>query len=226
MQFVADTLKRIDRTQQIIGLAIIVFIGMSIGGYFVYHQYVANRERQAHVRFSDSLEILLQSEAAGKNPERKKYQQGLQEEAELAFQAGYDQHSSSYLAPYFIAMQASALIKQGKQDEARELYQKALASMPSRSPLRNLFATEIALLQIDNEASHETGLKALQSLAADSANKYQDFAQYYLGQFYWSQGKMQEAKTIWLKLIEEQKQYGEAASPWAQLATTQVSQIS
>jgi hypothetical protein len=224
MQIVADALKRIDRTQQIIGLSIVILIG--IAGYVAYHHYMIKRERQAYARFTDSLEILLQGEAAKQNPEHKKYQQGLYEEAELAFQAGFDQHSDSNLAPYFRAMQASALVKQGKFDDAFHQLERAVDKIPTRSPLRALFTTQIALMKIDNTAMHEVGLQELRTLATDSSNHYQDLARYYLGQYYWSQGNLDEAKSEWLALIQEQKQYGDAASPWAQLAGTRISQIS
>ncbi|MEX0671902.1 MAG: hypothetical protein WD068_00950 [Candidatus Babeliales bacterium] len=226
MHISADALKRMDRTQKIISLTVIGFIGASIGGYLVYRPYIANREQQAHVRFVDSMEIYLQAQAAGQDKDKKKYQQGLYEEAELAFHAGSDQHASSYLSPYFIALQASAMLQQGKRDEALVLYEKAYNSIPTRSPVRNLFAIQLALIQIDDEKTSVNGVKSLQSLASDTANQYQDLAQFYLGQYYWSRGEIEEAKTVWLKLIEDQHQYGDASSPWAQLASMRITENS
>ncbi len=226
MQAMVKNVQGLDRTYRMVALSFVGCIGIAIGGYFIYQARVAKREQQAHMRFADSFDILFQAGAAGYDEKRKKYQQGLFQEAELAFHAGHQHHKGAYLAPYFLVMKAVALLKQGKRDEALEHYQKAVKLMPASSPLKNLYATSVALMQIDNEATHEVGLKQLQQLAQDTANIYRDVAQYYLGSYYWSGDDIAQAKSVWQALVNDQRFVaGEAASPWAELAQTQLAQL-
>ncbi len=225
IQAVSQAFKRIERSQKFIGLGILGLIGILFGGYFLYQGYVAKREQQAQIRFVDSIEILMQANTAGFDPKRKKYQQGLYEEAELAFQAAYDQNKSAYLAPYFVAMQATALIKQGKRAEAIAQYKKAIDLLSQKATMKNLFKIQIALLKIDDEALHENGIKELTQLAQNSDNMYQDLAQYYLGNYYWSNDQLDQAKSVWLQLMESQKESDLFVSPWAELAGMKLASI-
>jgi hypothetical protein len=161
------------------------------------------------------------------------YQAALQDKDEswsnvaMLFNVGYEQHSSSSLAPYFLIFYADALLKQGKRYEALEKLDEAIKTVPPDSPLLFLYKTKQALIKMDDEgAVRDEGLQELKLLAENEENKNRDMALYYLGLYYWAQDNVKEAQVIWQKLVNDFLTHEKiGSSPWAVLANTKLEQI-
>jgi len=186
-----------------------------IVGYRGYSWWIRQREQTAQKAFSECL---------GEYHQALYGQGGSWSNVAMLFNIGYENNSSSKLAPYFLVFYADALLRQGKKDEGLIKFDEAIKMIPADSPLLYLYKTKQALVQLDSEEK-ETGLAVLKELAVDEKNIYRDEAMYYHGLYYWDADNMHEAKTIWQQLADEFKQEKYGASPWASLAKDKLDQI-
>lgn len=199
---------------------IIAVLGLIIAGgtLLMYRWYVSYRERASQRIFTQYVDEY-----------RRAYQQNAGWEAvEDLFQLGADQQSNSYLHPYFLIFQADALIKEDKKEAALVTLEKAVNALDASDAVAPLFKMKYALLQIDmpDEATQQVGLKNLISLTQDETNKFRDAAQFFLGDYYWAQGNIQEAQNVWNALVQAQQDADiSTVSPWAQRAHQKLAQI-
>jgi hypothetical protein len=135
-------------------------------------------------------------------------------------------NSSSNLKPYFMALQAEALIKAGNTTQALVIMDTVIASMSTHDPLMPLFALKRALMQLDasQQEVQERGLVHLQNLAADTSNVCADAAQFYVGYYYWTRDQLDKAQEAWQKLEAQQYTQPGMRSPWADLARSKMVQ--
>lgn len=196
-----------------IALTIIV---AGLAGWWGYQWWNQQREVAAQKTFSECLYA---------------YQEALQGKDESWSNAatllgiGYEQHKSSVLAPYFLMFYADALLKDGQKEEALEKYDRAIKDLPKNSPLHFLYKTKLALIHLDDSWTKEAGLQELKDLAEDQGNSNRDMALYYLGLYYWTQDKLDDAKMIWQQLVETFKHEKIGASPWAAQAKSKLETI-
>ncbi len=198
-----------------------IAVGFSILALFSFYGhrwYVGYRERSAQKQFGHYLAEFAQAKQAD-TP------YAWQQAASL-FRVGYDQNKSSYLAPYFLVYQASAVFNAGNQQEGIAILDGAINDLLG-SPFLSMYKTKRALMLLDmnDAASQERGLKELEAVAHDASNIQADLAQYYLGRYYWTHDRVDDAKKIWTELVESQKAEKIAASPWAAQAATLLDSI-
>ena len=179
-----------------------------VATFMLYRFYVMYRERASQKVFSEYVELFQKEHA----------EDGEWQKITAQFQHGYDQHSGSYLAPYYLSFQADGLLKQGKKNEAIGVMDEMIQHMPVSSPILSLFKTKRALIKLDSddEAIQQEAVQELEVLAKDSDNQFQDLAQFYLGRYYWSNDQIVEAKQVWQQLVDEQRKQRLAPSPWAE----------
>lgn len=180
---------------------------IATGGFWGYKKYVMHREQAAQKVFADCMHEYTMVLAGN----------GTWENVEELSRVGYEDHKNSNLAPYFLALQADALLAQNKQEEAAKIFDTLLTSLPKKSPLYSLYATKRALINIDRGESAGAatmGLEQLKALADDTKNLQRDVALYYLGLYYWSENSIQEAQKAWQELIDMQQDQ-KVPSPWA-----------
>lgn len=188
------------------GLLVAFFLGLS---FTVYRWYVVMRESRAQVTFANYIEEFQQAKTDADY-----------DTAATMFKLGYDQHSWSYLAPYFLTFQADALLKQDKKQEALAVLNEAIPQLSS-SPFENLYKTKQALIQLDLQ--DEQGLAQLTALANDKNNSNRDMALFYLGLYHWVNDSVAQAKSVWQQLIEEFPERTNQ-SPWVKQAQTRLQQ--
>lgn len=166
-----------------------------LGGFaFVGHGwYVASRERAAE---KDLSAYVSQYYNAFNNPEAAWGQ------VASLFEVGYMQHSSSLLAPYFLAYQADALLQHGNVDQAIEVMQQVLKKLPESSPFYALFRMKYNLIILDQPEHPETqaALIALHEIGSDKTNTIFEAALFYLGRYHFVHNNVQEAKEVWQEL--------------------------
>jgi len=200
------------------------FLGMVVGGLVVlggalygYSWYSTYKEKQAQQIFDDCFQEYEYAQAGHAQWAR----------VEQLCKVGYQKHSSSHLAPYMLAMEGEALLKQNKKDEALAVFGTMMSVLPTSSPVYAYHATKYALVQIDtaDENIHQKGVALLTTLAQDTTNSACDMALYYLGLYYWSVNNTESAKKEWLELMKLQEQGQGAPSPWAMLAQDKLRNI-
>ena len=81
----------------------------------------------------------------GFSSEQEKWQK-----VEEAFRLAYQQHSSSTLAPMFLAYQAMALVNLQKLDEAITTMKSAIKAMKSGA-IKSFYEVTLSLMQIDSK---------------------------------------------------------------------------
>lgn len=193
---------------------------LSVGGFYGYRAYTAQRNAEAFGVLGRYVERYL------KNADNKKEVARLDDGA-LALEA--QSFSGSAAAPYFSTYEAQDLLNQGKMAEAAVVLKKAVAAMPSSSPLTALYSIKLALVQldVDDAAVRAEGMALLKKIADDTTSPAWDAAVYYLGRYAWVKGDVEEAKKVWtpaLERVAKARSEGVASryseSPWLSRAET------
>lgn len=188
----------------------------AFGGLYFYRSYQAQKEGAAQIIFA---ECIAEFDRAQKDP-------AVWPDVEIAARAGYKRHSGTALAPYFLALQAQALVAQDKLNDALVIYDQLLSSIPASSPFLYLYKIKAALVKMDVDALANEGFAELQALAQDIKNTYKDEALFYVGNHYWFKGELDQAKATWKNLVEQfGNQTGMGESPWALRAQEKLNQI-
>lgn len=193
-------------------LVLLVLVLLFLGRYF----FVSYREQNAQKALAMSIAESFDAQRATQ-PDWNM----------IAIQCAHaaQDNSSSNLNPYFMALQADALIKAGNSAQALEVMDAMLATMSVRDPLMPLYALKRALMSLDvtDQVVQEQGLTVLQKLASDDANIYRDAAQFYLGQYYWTRDQLDKAQAVWQELVSQRRVEPGMSSPWADLASSKLS---
>lgn len=134
-----------------------------------------------------------------------------------------ERHRSSYLAPYFITIQAEIFIKEGRLSDAVKALDSAI-SFQTDPVTKNMLETKRALLLLDVDP--EKGITQLKELIENRENSISDIAQFYLGRYYWVHNNIDEATKIWNELVNTQSQYRIAHSPYAAEANMALTSLS
>jgi len=190
-----------DKSTQIFLLVLLLAV-VGYGGYRVYKWRIAQRESKAHTMFNESMQLYTRAQQGGEQ----------WDDVAGAFSLGYEQNSSSQIAPFFRLFQADALIKAGEKERGDALMASAISELPKNSPFADAYKIKRALLHLDldNETQKAQALETLEKIAAKESPG-QSLALYYLGSYYWQQGDTQKAKQLLSQLPKEQK--GEYAAP-------------
>ena len=189
----------------LVAVGLVVAVG---GGFYGYRWYVNTRDQAAHADFAyvqEKFENLMSSADVAA-------WQDLAAESEL----GYKKHSSSGYAPYFKAIRAEALLREGKRSEALVELEDALKSLGTTTQVYYLYATKLALMKYDSDDAQvkEAGSRALKALAGDVRNPERDEVIYKLGLIAFINEGRAQALEIWQPILAEEA----AGSVWASLA--------
>jgi len=130
-----------------------------------------------------------------------------------SFALAAQEYSRSSLAPILKAFNAEVLAARGSIDEACQVMQETIATLPKAHPLYFLYATKYALMCMDaaSEQVRGEGLALLQNLAGAHTdekhqwnyNPYRDEALFYLGLHFYAQNLRDEAKKYWTQMLRE-----------------------
>lgn len=185
-------------------------LGLGVAGSFGYWYYRQQQEEAAQLAFVTCIE---EFNIAQQNPAQWPT-------VSLAAMTGYRQHSGSSLAPYFLALEAQALIGQGKLHEAITTLDRVVGAIAKNSPLYFIYSIQAARMKLDSddETLKNNGLRDLEALAQNTKNKNRDEALYYLAHYYMSQQSFDRARELLNQLIVAFPEGGLASSPWTVLA--------
>src|SRR3990167_3882958 len=220
--FIGSTKTYVNQSRYTqVGTVVFVFLLLSVGGYFGLSWRRASRQQEAQKAFIDSFGSYGKARSLEFRLDVQPHKEELWDQVDMDFQAAYDQNKSSSLAPYFAMFRAQALIEKGDIEAGLELMRSVQKDFGSDSPFNSLYKVTAALVQLDNVKTATEGLAALKTLSEDKTNQFADMALYYLGEYYSSQGDLQQAQTVWDKIINgEPKKLPDyiIPSPWASLA--------
>jgi tetratricopeptide (TPR) repeat protein len=114
--------------------------------------------------------------------------------------ADYHKNSRAGIAPFFKTYYADALAHLGKTDQAIEIMAKAVPEI-ARQELRDFYNVKLALMKLDNPATHTQGLTLLTAVANDRSNTAHEAGLYYLGFYFWSIKNFEQARAYWQQLV-------------------------
>jgi len=195
----------LQQTQYILAGAGVALVAVSL--FLGYTVWMQQKDKSAQNDFG-SLMMEYHALVHEKSAER--------DELLEKFKQGYEKHSGSSLAPYFLAYQARILISQGKHAEALDMLNRVVTQYVG-SPLHTAFRMEKDLLALDyaNEFEKQAALEDLIALSQDTNNSLKDSALFYLGRYYWATNQLEQARNTWQILVDEQRDEKIAPSPWA-----------
>lgn len=189
------------------------------GGYYYFRVYRTAQDAQATATLT---EVLSEVTRAASKPEAW-------QDVELAARTAYDQNSSSLIAPYFLAIEAEALVEQGKVDQGREQLASVVATLPKNQPLTSFYTLKLARMQLESsdEAVRKQGMDSLQALAQDTQALVQDEALYRLGTVYAQEKNNEKARETFKQLVDTFKEHKDTPgeSVWASLAQEQIDRL-
>lgn len=201
-------------------VSVIALIGLIAGGYFWYRSYTVSQTQAAQKVLSSCL---AEYEKVRNNGTPTQWQT-----LQTMCSVGYEKHKNSSVAPYFLAIQADALLAQGQAEQALSLLDTMIAGLPTASPVYDLYKTKKLLIEIDQSEDplQSPAFEALKTFAYDSQNSQADYALYYIGEYYWHAQQFDQARTVWKDLESRFKSdTKDGQSPWALLANYKLQQL-
>ena len=118
---------------------------------------------------------------------------------------GYEKHKGTALVPYFLALQAEAMIYQDNIIELSPILETLNKELVKGSDLYYVYKLKCALMMIDSKDENliNQGIALLEALAIDKDNINRDSALYYKGQYYWARNALSDAKVTWEELVND-----------------------
>lgn len=195
-----------------------LFILAAVGGFYMYRVWNSGKEQEAQKIFEECFQ---------------EYQRALQgsdelwSEVAMMCKLGYERYGATNIGPFFLGLQADALLWQGKKPEALTFLDKMIYSL-SGNPLISIYKIKRALIKCDSDDDNmqQQGRTELEELAHDQRNIQADEAYYYLGYSYWTRNELEQAKRVWQELLEKfKKDNPQSVSVWMLLAEQKIKQI-
>lgn len=205
------------------GLILLVLLAIVVGGWFGYRSYRIGQVQVAQKQLSSCLAEYEKVKSAS-NVAESQWQT-----IDKMCSVGYEKYKHTAVGPFFLGVQADALLVQGKTQEAVVLLDKLVSSLPTQSPLYYPYQTKKILVALDQEENvmQSPAFEELKKLAYDKDNNDADYALYYVGEYYWHDKNIDLAKQVWQDLDTRFKaETKNGQSPWALLAQYKLQQIS
>lgn len=208
-----NTLDFVNKNKKLV-LATIVGMAFVTAGFIGYSFYQSHVNKKAYEALLNALKYYDGSigTATQSSKDRMVFASDTEkwQKTEQIFKEGGATYSNTRLAPIFLAYQSTALLNQGKLDEAITVLTKATDQMKNKA-VRDEYRIKLALMMSDSdkETVKHKGFDLLKSIASDRQSTSIEAALYHLGAHYWHEKKYSEAKNYWLQLIAK---YGAAAN--------------
>jgi hypothetical protein len=212
--FMAQNGMRIFNTYKNYIVASIIFSGSVVAiGIYLYFSGIAY-EQSAQQALAD---ILSDFNRAGTSEE-------LWNDVEIGSKTAYKQFERSSIAPYFLVLQAEALLQEKQDQQALAVMGAAISKLPEASPFYYIYKIKYASMQLQqqDEVVKQQGLEQLKALAENKKNTQQDQALYYLASYYNTHEQQAQAQDIFKQLLALKADYKEVMSPWILLAQEQI----
>jgi len=208
-----------EKSKKYTNMALIAILLGVVGytGFYLRRWYLSNREARAQKIFAECLREV--------NKARKG--KGSWYDAQIALQIGYQDHSSSRLAPFLLFFKADTLIEQDNKVEAIKVLKDGLQRLSEKSPFYSLYKTKLALVKLDmDEEMQKQGLDDLEEIACvKDETAGTSAALFYLGSYYWAKEDIAKAIEYWQKLISWESRTKDMGMTYAKIAQEKLKQI-
>ena len=189
-------------------IAAAVGVGIIIGGIIVHRLYGHHLNVRAHKEMLEALKVYEASVVplAQTNKNDSFSQFSTEEEkwkkVNEVFAKAYDNNKGAGIAPFFLTIQAEALARLGKFQEAVTVMDRTLHELPSKE-VQAIYKVKFALIKIDSpEVGYQKqGLDELIALASDDKGFAHEHALYYTGLYFWCKKDFVQAKNYWQQLM-------------------------
>lgn len=213
-----------DKSNLYTTVGLVVFL-IGWGGYKLYTKHTYAVQAKAQLQFSEALEVYnkaLAMELLGIHKGENTFTEW--DDAELAFRIGYEQNKNSGIAPFFLAYQAQSLAHQGDYAKALSILDEAQKRFAKDVNWSYLFKITRSLMLFNSD--QHSALESLRLLAYDEKNPLNDMALYYLGEYYYAQQDLEQAKKVFNDVVvKDTKNVLDIQSPWVELAKNRLQQV-
>ncbi|MFA6526883.1 MAG: hypothetical protein WCT20_00460 [Candidatus Babeliales bacterium] len=189
---------------------IAVAIGLCVvaSSIVVYQLYGHHRNVRAHKEMIEALKVYEASVVPNAQPHTNDsfWQFPTEEEkwknVSDVFAQGYEKNKGAGIAPFFLTVQAEALARLGKLDDAVKVMDRALYELPSKE-MQAIYKVKFALIKLDSTqaAYQKQGLSELIALAGDDKGFAHEHALYHTGMYFWCKKDFAQAKNYWQQLM-------------------------
>lgn len=208
----------------------IAVAGLAFGAYKGYQWHRYKTEQAAQYALSEAIDELDKSmfyllDSKDRNIELA---QQFFADAQLVFDTMHSSYARSGLIPFAYGFEADIAIHQKDVEKALSLLDKAVASCSSGDVLRSLFVIKRALIALDFDKDVEANLALLEKMAFDPKEKNYDSAAFYLGYYYLTHDRKNDAIRVWSMLRESMMKvtsYKTARSPWLFIVIEKLDQL-
>jgi hypothetical protein len=189
----------------------------AIGGYFAYQWYAVHKQRNAQQIFAKAQD---EYQAIISTDDISMAQSGI--ERLIAFESQVAGLKTSF---DIAQLRVNALLKHDMHNEAVTVMKEVVNNMSS-SPLYDSARVKLALMLLDTTDNKNDGVKLLSDIGYDQQSANNDSALYYLGQYYWINGKLGKASNTWQHLVDQYKDEHISPSPWVNIVQEKLALIS
>lgn len=207
--------------EAMIGMVILVCLG---GGFFLNKFYVQYREEKAFVALSEVVDSFSYAQRISQTLDHEKDKDKINQawhDSEILIDALYQEHMSSYLAPYFLVFKSQIVIdRDGNLEQAISILDDALTRIPKNSEMGSVFHLKRIKMGFDSKRDEEKE-KSLRNLIemTQIVDGYAfEEASYLLGAYYLSHGESEKAQEVFKKIIDKVDDKALIKSPWVTLA--------
>lgn len=200
----------------VIGVIILLCVGTGIGGYALWSRVQARHAQRA---LAECMHEFYQAQSGAVEWENV---------SRLCAQA-YEKYKRTALRTVFLSLQAHAYARRKNFAQAVEVMQQALDQLLYSDQYRPLYEVKKALISLDyarqlgDAAMTQAALKTLEQIAQGQANVHgADEAAYELGNYYWMNGEVENARAAWKTLERFKGKNSQGDSPYLMLVNAKM----
>lgn len=203
-------------------IMVVGLVALGGGGGSLYYLYRSHHAQQAHKAYMSALELYNAEVSSDNTQKRSLFERVFTSEHQkweavaTKFSHVAEQYKSTPLGLQAGLVEAEALMKLGKKDQARARYETYVHKLPSGA-IKDAYMLSYALLLIDspNSDEHQRGESLLHTQASSRDSVVHDFALYRLAQYQLVHNQVEQARGTIDQLVSL---YGgsEQPSEWAE----------
>lgn len=207
--------------EAMIGMVILVCLG---GGFFLNKFYIQYREEKAFVALSEVVDSFTHAQRVSQTLDHEKDKDKINQawhNTEVLIDALYQEHVSSYLAPYFLVFKSQIVLDRDRDlEKSMTLLDDALNRIPKNSEMGSVFHLKRIKMGFDSKRDEEKekSLRHLIQLTENVDGYVFEEASYLLGAYYLSLGESEKAQEIFKKIVDKVDDKALIKSPWVILA--------
>lgn len=207
----------------------ILVAGVLFGGYqgYAWHKY--KKEQAAQYTLSEAIDELDKAMYYFMNKKDRNVEVAQQylTDAQLMFDVMHSSHKGTTLEAYAYGFESEIALRKGDIDGALAILDQGIAKLSHKDPLYGFMCVKRVLIALDHGKKVDEALEFLEKMAANTKDFASDTAAFYLGYYYLTHDKKEDAIRVWthLKVNAESNKSKSAQSPWLFFVTEKLKQL-